>query len=235
MKSEMDLKKLIKKYDITLFREGIQTGYKKPPPEDMKKIRIYKTEIKEIIQKLNEEERRIKKERIEKSIQPVVEGEILIDFGIVGHDFKNYQAWIYDKDVESKDVQDIMTGAIKKLLEKNGIEDVYVSNSCEFIKKNGDVPFCPATEDRLPQFYMDIQRDAEEARKNGYNDTVVTSFSAKLSDILSKYITEKTKKKEDPKKKEETLDRLKILFDDDEADAGYHQACENAGIPSFLR
>jgi len=34
---------------------------------------------------------------------------------------------------------------------------------------------------------------------------------------------------------EEGNKRIQAIFDDDEADAGYEQACENAGIPKFLQ
>ena len=79
-----------------------------------------------------------RKEKIEEIIEKIIEGEIPIDFGIVGCDYPHYQPWLNNlpEDLKGKE-QEIMEEAIYRLYEKLGYDrfDVYVSNPCTFLER----------------------------------------------------------------------------------------------------
>ena len=118
------------------------------------------------------------------------------------------------KEMEDKGYKDEYLDIGIKVIEQTEISNT-VDFRMPFYKKN-----IHYGEYVIPRFHGDVARISKET----------------YDEILRREKVKKVKKKHiKAKKKEEALDRLKILFDDDEADAGYHQACENAGIPSFLR
>ncbi|MDA8084079.1 MAG: hypothetical protein M0024_10525 [Nitrospiraceae bacterium] len=119
------------------------------------------------------------KERI---VNDLIDGKEEIAFSIVGCDYKYYQPWVAStRDSETFDAQDIMERACDKLLSSNGITPDHGS-ICDFL--GNLVGTSPRRATELPPYAHNPRHDP----RDGYKEFIVSTWTARLGDILAEYI-----------------------------------------------
>lgn len=142
--------------------------------------------LKQIKDKLTEE----RDNAIERIINEILEGKRLIDFGIVGCDFPHYQPWLQDLPEELDGLeQHIMERAVVRYTGKKYLSQ----NVCEYLEKILKQRI--ATEEEMNPKAVNIEYNEKTQKYHGYNDTVITGFQMKLSDIIPEAYLEEMKKK----------------------------------------
>lgn len=196
-------KKAITFYQVE-FDGKFYNGVKLPDDVYKELLDVYEVAIKE------------REKKVEEIIEKIIEGEIPIDFGIVGCDYPHYQPWLNNlpKDLKGKE-QEIMEKAIYTLYEKLGYNkpNVYISNSCDFLERKLNKGIM--NKDDVIEKAFNLKFNKESQDYHGYKEDVVTGFQIKLTDLIDveeiKAKQEKIRKeKEKVEKRRKTLD-IEIL------------------------
>lgn len=136
----------------------------------------------EIVKKWYNELLAVRNEYIENTVNALIQGTKMIEWGIVGCDFPSYQPWISVDDNYSE--QDIMGKAITRILKSIGASsvDTYVSNACDYLEKRFGQRL--ATMEEMNKEATNIKLDAESQQNHDLVETVVTNFETTLKDAM---------------------------------------------------
>lgn len=155
-----------------------------------------KIEIENYIENLKKE----KAEERKKILSDIVSGDRVLTVSVVGCDYPHYQAWIDGID-EKISVQELMEEAIKMILKNEGVEEIFLGSSVEFLQKiHGKNIFC---KNEAPSFAINPRSEKESRDYHGFGEAVVTSYDVRLSDLMNIYIEKQNAKKRKVEEKNE--------------------------------
>lgn len=155
-----------------------------------------KIEIENYIENLKKE----KAEERKKILSDIVSGGRVLTVSVVGCDYPHYQAWIDGIDEKKFSVMGLMEEAIKMILKNEGVEEIFLGSSVEFLQKiHGKNIFC---KNEAPSFAINPRSEKKTLDYHGFGDAVVTKYDVQLVELLNIYI-EKYREKELAKKRAE--------------------------------